>query len=182
MNKSLKIAIGASLSIIALAAFTQPCSSIPKGISAVKNFEVDRYLGKWYEIARFDFRYEKNMSNVTAQYSLLDNGKIKVVNRGFDTIKSEWKQSNGVAKFAQSPDQGMLKVSFFRPFYSGYNIVKLDTNYQYALVVGESRKYMWILSRTPHMPEEILQEYIQHAQSLGLNVEQLVFPTHEKNN
>src|SRR5690554_1897579 len=100
-------------------AYISSCASIPKGATAVQPFELERYLGKWYEIARKDFKYEKNLDNVTADYSLNKNGSIRVVNRGYDIVKEEWKESVGKAKPVGDPKEGRLKVSFFVPFYSG---------------------------------------------------------------
>ena len=93
------------------------CSTIPEGAVAVKPFYKEKYLGKWYEIARIDFKYEKDLDNTTAEYSLNDNGTIKVDNRGYDTLKGEWVQAIGKAKFVDDENVGMLKVSFFGPFY-----------------------------------------------------------------
>ncbi|MCH5685331.1 lipocalin family protein [Niabella sp. W65] len=121
--------------------------TVPKGIKAVSNFQKDRYLGKWYEIARFDFRFEKNMSRVTAEYSANSDGTIRVKNSGYDNKKYKQKQSIGKAKFVGNEDVAMLKVSFFGPFYAGYNVIAIDDNYQYALVCGKSRDYLWLLSR-----------------------------------
>lgn len=179
MNKNVRIITGLTLAFIGTALLTQSCKTIPQGVVAVDDFEVDKYLGRWYEIARFDFKHERNMNNVTANYSLKPNGTIRVENRGYDTTKSKWKESIGVAKFAEDEHMGMLRVSFFRPFYSGYNVVKIDPEYQHALVIGESKKYMWILSRTPNMPKDVLQSYVEHAKSLGLKVENLVYVTHD---
>ena len=151
------------------------CQSAPKNIIVVDDFEVDRYLGKWYEIARFDFIHEKNMNNVTAEYSLNKDGSIQVRNQGYDYIKGEWKESIGKAKFQKSPTVGALKVSFFGPFYSGYNIIALDPNYQYSLVAGKNYDYLWILSRTDYIPEYIRNEYLGIAEKLGFDTSKLVW-------
>lgn len=156
------------------------CRSIPKGVEAITNFDKDRYLGKWYEIARFDFTFEKDLNNTTAEYSLMQNGKIKVVNRGFNYKKNIWKQSVGKAKFVNADNIGMLKVSFFGPFYAGYNIIKLDSNYKYALIAGKNFDYLWILSRTPTIPTEIKNEYVDFAQSKGFDTSKLIWVVHTK--
>ena len=150
-------------------------TSIPEGVSAVTPFDAKKYLGTWYEIARFDFRFERNMDQTTAHYSLNDNGSIKVVNRGFNTKKNKWKESQGKAVFVGDPNVGMLKVSFFGPFYSGYNIVELDENYRYALIMGKNLDYLWILSREKSMPEEILQQYLQKAKDTGYDLSRLIW-------
>ncbi len=154
------------------------CQSAPKNVVAVADFEVDRYLGKWYEVARFDFVHEKNMDNVTAEYSMNDDGSIRVKNRGYNYVKDEWKESIGKAKFQGSPAVGALKVSFFGPFYSGYNVIALDPNYQSALVSGKNYDYLWILSRTPSLPEATKTEYLEIADSLGFDIDKLVWVEH----
>lgn len=157
------------------------CSSIPKGVKAVDNFEKDKYLGKWYEIARFDFRFERNMNNTTANYSLNENGTIKVVNRGFNYKKQEWIEARAKAKFVGKEDVAMLKVSFFGPFYSGYNVIALDKDYKYALVSGQSLDYLWILSRTTTIPDDVKQQYLKLASDLGYKTENLIWVEHNKN-
>lgn len=145
------------------------CSvKVPDDISPVKNFDLSRYLGEWYEVARIDNRFEKGLSKVTANYSLRDDGGVKVVNRGWNANNKKWKESIGKAYFVGFSNFGALKVSFFGPFYGGYNIIKLDDDYQYSLVVGPNKDYLWILSRTPTMPSELLNEYIDFASNYGL--------------
>ncbi|HEY0899157.1 MAG TPA: lipocalin family protein [Sphingobacteriaceae bacterium] len=118
--------LAASASVLNLVS----CVSIPKGATAISPFDQNKYLGKWYEIARFDFKFERNLNNVTATYSLNEDGSIRVENRGFDTVKREWKEALGKAKFVENPNVARLKVSFFGPFYSGYNVIALDPDYQ----------------------------------------------------
>jgi apolipoprotein D and lipocalin family protein len=154
------------------------CKSIPKGVEAVKGFDKERYLGKWYELARIDFKFEKNLNNTTAEYSLMDNGKIKVLNKGFNYKINQWKNATGKAKFAGDEKIAMLKVSFFGPFYAGYNVIKLDKGYKYALVAGKNFDYLWILSRTPTMPESLREEYLQFARSVGFDTSRLTWVTH----
>ena len=156
------------------------CVSIPKGAAVVHPFYKDKYLGKWYEIARLDFRFEKNLDNVTATYSLKDNGDIKVDNRGHDYLKNEWKESIGKAKFVGASDVARLKVSFFGPFYGGYNVIAIDDNYQYALVAGDNLDYLWILSREKTIPEKIKADYLTKATKLGYNVNNLVWTKQDK--
>jgi len=151
------------------------CVSIPKGAIAVKPFKKDKYLGKWYEIARMDFKFEKDLNNVTATYSLNDDGSIKVDNRGYNYVKKEWKQSIGKAKFVNESDEARLKVSFFGPFYAGYNVIEIDTDYQYALVAGNNLKYLWILARNKSIPENIKQQYLEKAESLGYDTNTMVW-------
>ena len=156
------------------------CATIPKGAVAVKPFDKEKYLGKWYEIARKDFKFERNLSNTTAEYSLNENGTIKVNNQGYNTIKGEWKQAIGKAKFVGEEKTAMLKVSFFGPFYSGYNVLAIDDEYKYALIAGESTKYLWILSREVNIPEEIKDKYLKIAKEIGYNTDDLVWVEHDK--
>jgi apolipoprotein D and lipocalin family protein len=158
-----------------LAANLVSCVSIPKGASAVSPFQKDRYLGKWYEIARMDFKFEKDLAQVTADYSLNQNGSIRVDNKGFNVKKKEWKESIGKAKFVKDHDIARLKVSFFGPFYSGYNVIAIDPEYKFALVAGNSLKYLWILSREKSIPESVKTAYLKQAKDLGYQVENLVW-------
>jgi apolipoprotein D and lipocalin family protein len=151
------------------------CAAIPKGAKVVSPFDVEKYLGTWYEIARFDFRFERNVNNVTATYSLNENGTIKVDNRGYNYITKEWKQAIGKAKFAGAKDEAKLKVSFFGPFYAAYNVIAIDTEYKYALVVGKNLKYLWILSREKTIPEKVKNDYLEIAKNLGFAISNLVW-------
>ena len=155
------------------------CATIPDNTTAVSNFELDRYLGKWYEIARMDFRFEKNMDNTTAEYSLDKNGRVKVVNSGYDYVKNEYKSAEGKAKFRGQSDIAELEVSFFGPFYSAYNVIALDSEYKYALVAGKNTDYLWILSRTTDIPEEVKQEYLSIAVNAGYDISKLVWVEHD---
>ena len=157
------------------------CSTIPDGAKAVKPFDKEKYLGKWYEIARFDFKFERNLSNTTANYSINENGTIKVVNRGYNYEKKQWKEATGIAKFVGGSDVAMLKVSFFRPFYAGYNVIAIDNDYRYALVCGNNLSYLWILSRETTIPEDIKQNYLSIAKKLGFNTSALIWVEHDKN-
>nr|WP_199001387.1 lipocalin family protein [Flavobacterium sp. ASV13] len=166
---------------VALALYS--CSStIPKKAVAVTNFDKAKYLGKWYEIARLDFKYEKGLNNVTAEYTANDDGSIKVDNKGYDTKIDKWKESIGKAKFVKADTIGMLKVSFFGPFYAGYNVIAVEDNYKYALVAGESLKYMWILSRETTIPESIKANFLIKAREIGYEVSDLVWVKHDKAN
>ncbi|TDS64252.1 lipocalin family protein [Myroides indicus] len=156
------------------------CTSIPKNAKAVENFDVNKYLGTWYEIARFDFRFEKNLNNVSAQYSLNEKGNVIVLNSGYNFIEKEWKKADGLAKFRGNKDTAALKVSFFGPFYSGYNVVALDGNYQYALVAGKNLDYLWILSRTKDIPETIKTDYLKIAEEIGYDTSKLIWVTHDR--
>ena len=154
------------------------CVSMPDGAVPVKPFDLARYQGTWYEVARYDFRYEKNLDNVTAQYTLKGDGRVEVRNRGRDTSSGKWKESLGKARPRGDGADGRLKVSFFGPFYSGYNVIAIDTEYRYALVAGDNLKYLWILSRSPHIPLQIRQSYLTQAHTLGYDTGKLIWTQH----
>lgn len=162
---------------ILMAALFSGCVSIPEGTEAVSGFELPRYLGTWHEIARLDHSFERGLVSVTAEYSMRPDGGVKVLNRGYDPAKGKWKEAEGRAYFTGEPSVGRLKVSFFRPFYGGYNILELDKeNYSYALVAGPSRKYLWILARAPQLPPETLSRLTAKAASLGFDAGKLIYP------
>jgi apolipoprotein D and lipocalin family protein len=154
------------------------CAQIPDGIEPVGDFDAERYLGTWYEIARLDQRFERGLSKVSATYTARDDGSIGVLNRGFNAEKGEWDEASGRAKFVGARDVGQLKVSFFGPFYGGYNVVDLDAEYQYSLVVGPNRSYLWILARRPDPPRAEVDRLVARAKALGFDTSQLVFVEH----
>jgi len=147
-------------------------------VTVVTPFDTMRYLGRWYEIARLDFRHEKNLDNTTAHYSLNKDNSIKVVNQGWNYVKEEWEVDEGKAK-PRKKNTGALKVSFWGPFYDEYNVVEITNDYQYALVFGKNTDYMWILSREKTMPEIVRQYFVLKAQSFGYNTDKLVWPEHD---
>lgn len=156
------------------------CVSIPPNAEAVRGFDVDKYLGTWYEIARLDFRFERNLDNTSAQYRLDSKGNVVVVNSGFNYVTKNWHKVEGVAKFRGDDDVAELKVSFFWPFYSGYNVVALDRNYQYALVTGKNLDYLWILSRDRYLPESVKSAYLKIARNIGYDTSKLIWVEHER--
>jgi apolipoprotein D and lipocalin family protein len=170
----------ALLGIVGVFSFSS-CSTIPQGVEAVTPFDVKRYQGKWFEVARLDFKFERNLNNTSATYSLSKDGSVRVVNRGYSYVKKQWKQAVGKAKMVGNPNVAMLKVSFFGPFYSGYNVIALDSEYRYALVAGKSLKYLWILSRETTIPEDVRQRYLKLADSLGYKTSELVWVRHGQN-
>lgn len=160
-------------------AFQSGCTRTPDGVKAVTGFELNRYLGTWYEVARLDHRFERGMSNVTANYSMRDDGGVKVVNRGYKVAEGDWDEATGKAYFIGEADVGQLKVSFFGPFYGGYNIIALDReNYQYALVAGPDRGYLWILARSPSLDQSLLSNLVSKAEKLGFPVGELIYVDH----
>ena len=150
------------------------CLGMPQGVKPVQPFEVQRYLGKWYEIARLDHSFEHGLQNVTAQYHLNDDGSITVINRGYETANKKWKQAEGKALFVENSDKAYLQVSFFGPFYSSYVVFDLDSDYQYAFVSGNSTSYLWLLARTPEVPADVLHRFVAKAQTLGFDVDSLI--------
>ncbi|WP_299777364.1 lipocalin family protein [uncultured Formosa sp.] len=168
-----------TLLIIMALVFTS-CATIPEKAEAVSPFNKEEYLGKWYEIARLDFKYEKDLNNTTANYSINPDGTIKVVNKGYNYVKKEWTEANGKAKFIDSDTIAKLKVSFFGPFYSGYNVIALTDNYKYALVAGKNLDYLWILSRETTIPEHIKQDFINQAKAIGYKTQDLIWVEHTK--
>lgn len=169
-----------ALALVGVGLILNSCASqtIPEKAVAVTNFEKDKYLGKWYEIARLDFKFEKGLNNTTAEYSLREDGKIRVDNKGYDFKKDKWKQSVGKAKFVGAENVAMLKVSFFGPFYAGYNVLAIDKDYKYALVSGDSLDYLWILSREKTIPDSVKQDYLKQAQAIGYNTDDLIWVKH----
>jgi len=167
--------------LMAFALLLTGCVGLPENVKPVEHFNADKYLGKWYEIARLDHSFERGLSKVSASYSLRDDGGIRVINRGYDAQKQQWKEAEGKAYFVNGVDQGYLKVSFFGPFYGAYIVVELDQdNYQYSLVSGPNKSYLWILSRTPQMNQEIQKRLIEKAAALGFDTGKLIFVEHDK--
>jgi apolipoprotein D and lipocalin family protein len=154
------------------------CTHVPSGVEPVRGFDVARYMGTWYEVAHLPNRFEQGLDRVTATYSLQDDGSVKVVNRGYDTARGEWRDITGHAKFVGANDVAALKVSFFGPFYGGYNVVDLDPGYRHALVVGPNRSYLWILSREPAPPAEVIERLTRKAAELGFDTQALVYMQH----
>jgi apolipoprotein D and lipocalin family protein len=152
------------------------CTGIPDGLQPVTGFELERYLGKWYEIARLDHSFERNLSQVTADYSMRQDGGVEVVNQGFNQKSGKWEMITGKAFFIGKEDVGSLKVSFFGPFYGGYHIIALDQqDYSYAMVAGPSRSYLWILSRNKTLDSTILEELVGKAKIWRFDTDKLIY-------
>jgi len=165
--------------IFGWAALITGCTGIPEGLEPVNGFEPGRYLGKWYEIARLDHSFERNLSNVSATYTLQENGDIRVQNKGFNAKTGAWKQIEGHARFLKSDRIGSLKVSFFGPFYGGYHVVALDKEtYSYSMVAGPSRSYLWILSRTRTLDNSIYAGLVEMADEWGFDTTKLIKVSH----
>lgn len=174
------LVVGLIVAIACLALTLSGCLGKPDNIEPVKHFDPSRYLGTWYEIARFDSSFERGLSQVTAHYSLREDGGIRVLNRGYSRKKMEWKESIGKAYFMEDKNTGYLKVSFFGPFYSSYVIFYLDDNYQYALVTGSDKSYLWLLARTPSISGEVKADLIAKATTLGFDTSKLIYVEHDE--
>jgi apolipoprotein D and lipocalin family protein len=164
-----------ALAALAIALGVSACATIPKGAVAIDGFDKARYLGKWYEIARFDFNFERDLNNTTAEYALNKDGTISVTNRGFKYKEGKWDEAKGVARFRGSDKKAELEVSFFGPFFAPYNVIALDSEYKYALVAGSSLDYLWFLSREKTLPQDIKDSYLALAKSLGYDLNRLVW-------
>lgn len=170
-NESMRI-----LTALLLTIFVSGCTGIPEGVTPVSDFDIGRYLGKWYEIARLDHSFERGLEQVTAGYSLRDDGGVDVINRGYSAETGEWDEAHGKAYFVRSANEGYLKVSFFGPFYGSYIIFVLDSDYRYAFVCGPDKSYLWLLARTPAVPDTVIDQFIETSKALGFDTAQLIFP------
>lgn len=152
------------------------CTGVPKGITPVKNFDANKYLGTWYEIARLDHSFERGLDHISATYSERDDGGIKVINSGQNPKTGEVRTAEGKAYFVQGRDIGHLKVSFFGPFYGSYIVFELEEkNYDYAFVTSNSRDYLWLLARKPQISAEVREKFVKRAKELGFDTDSLIF-------
>ena len=154
------------------------CGQIPDGVHAVDGFDAERYLGRWYEIARLDHSFERGLDSISATYTARPDGGIDVLNRGYDRAAGEWREARGRARFVGPRDVAMLEVSFFGPFYGGYNVVALDPDYQLSLVAGPTRNYLWILARQPDPPPAAVDRMVKRAAELGFDTGALIWVSH----
>lgn len=151
------------------------CTGMPELVKPVQKFELDRYLGKWYEIARLDHSFERGLSQVSAEYTLKDDGGVKVLNRGFSTEKNKWNEAEGKAYFVDKRDVGHLKVSFFGPFYGSYVVFELEKeNYEYAFISGPNTDFLWLLSRTPQVKPKVIDKFKRMAKERGFAIQNLI--------
>lgn len=178
MNRKLRNIALHSLTLLMLTS----CLGMPDAVTPVQGFQLDRYLGTWYEIARLDHSFERGLSNVTARYAMRDDGGVSVLNRGYSEEDGEWEEAEGKAYFVNEPDEGYLKVSFFGPFYGAYVIFELDRdNYQYAFVSGPNTSFLWFLSRTPTVPQNMIDEFMAEAEQKGFNTDEIILVSHNGN-
>lgn len=164
------------LCLLLISVIMTSCVGVPEGVRPVSGFELERYLGKWYEIARLDHSFERGLSKVTAEYSLREDGGVKVINRGYSEKNRAWNEAEGKAYFVEDSDTGYLKVSFFGPIYGSYVIFALDKeNYQYSLVSGPDKSYFWLLARTPQIDEALQNKLLNQAKAAGFDTSQLIY-------
>ena len=155
--------------------FVSGCLEVPEGVYPIEEFDLNKYLGTWYEIARLDHSFERGLDRVTAEYSLRDDGGVRVINRGFSIAENRWKEAEGKAYFVRGQDEGYLKVSFFGPFYGSYIVFELDKEkYQYAFVAGYNKSYLWLLSRTPTVTNELVDRFVKKSKDLGFDTNNLI--------
>jgi apolipoprotein D and lipocalin family protein len=166
--------------VFVLSFFVSGCLGLPEGVRPVKEFDLNKYLGKWYEIARLDHSFERGLEGVTAEYALRDDGGVRVINKGFSIAKNRWKEAEGRAYFVRGQDEGYLKVSFFGPFYGSYVVFELDKeNYQYAFVSGNNTSYLWLLARSPTASKELVERFVERSKELGFDTDGLIFVAHD---
>jgi len=154
--------------LLMLALALPSCTGTPQGVTPVTPFKLERYLGQWHEIARLDHRFERGLTDVTASYSMRDDGGVNVLNRGFNAADNQWQQAQGKAYFVGDSNTGALKVSFFGPFYGSYNVARLSDDYSMALVLGPSLDYAWLLARSKTPAKAQCDAFMQTASELGI--------------
>jgi apolipoprotein D and lipocalin family protein len=174
MLKRLPVLVLLLLAVLTLAG----CTGVPDGVTPVRGFQAERYLGTWHEIARLDHGFERGLSDVSATYARRDDGGIDVLNRGFDPAKGAWREARGRAYFLEGPEVGSLKVSFFGPFYGGYHVMALDPDYNWSMVAGPDHGYFWILARAPSLPEATLKDLLDRARQAGFDLSGLIRVEH----
>ena len=179
MLKIKAISIIKRLSLVVFLALAG-CLGMPEKVVPIKNFTIDRYFGKWYEIARLDHSFERGLEKITATYAIRDDGGVSVINQGYSPDEQKWKVAEGKAYFVNDTNEGYLKVSFFGPFYGSYVIFELEqANYDYAFVSGPDLSYLWLLSRKPIVSTEVVEKFKLQSKKLGFDVDTLIFVNHK---
>ncbi|RCV91521.1 lipocalin family protein [Billgrantia montanilacus] len=164
----------ARIAALSISLVLSACTGTPKGTQPVAGFALERYLGQWYEIARFDHSFERGLDCVTADYTLRDDGGVRVINRGVNLETGEEDEAEGRAYFVRDESVAHLKVSFFGPFYGGYNVLVLDDEYRWALVSGPTRDYLWILARDPQLDPAVYRKLVEDAERMAFPVGELI--------
>jgi len=148
---------------------------IPEGMSAVKPFDIKRFEGTWYEVARLDHGFEKNMTHVSYTYTAKESGGFQVDNKAFDTKSGQWQTSEGKGDLIADPNEGRLKISYFGPFYGSFNIIALDQDrYEWAMATGPNARYFWILSRQKTLDNHVMQDLVRKAVGMGFKLERMI--------
>lgn len=183
--KNNKIAIGGTfLALTALGAGTayllKTLKTSLRNIEPVKNFNVNKFLGKWYEIAEIGCQNQNELNNITVEYNLNKDSSIQITKNGYNFQEGEFQEIVAKAEFVDSPAEGKMKISFIRPFYSAYNIIAIDPEYKYALIVGKDINHLWLLSRETSIPENILDDYLKQAENIGFDLDNLQWVRHEE--
>ena len=168
-----------ALALLTLATVFTGCTGVPKNVQHVSDFELDRYLGTWFEVARLDHSFERGLSKVSATYSMREDGGVAVLNKGYSVEENSWNEAKGKAYFVEDSKTGHLKVSFFGPFYASYVIAVLDQpDYQYAFITGPDTDYLWLLSRTPEVSKETRAKFLEFAEEKGFVTQDLIWVEH----
>ncbi len=151
------------------------CEKNKHALQPVSGFDLSRYAGTWYEAARFPHWFERGLTSVTAEYALRKDGTVTVTNRGYDPARGKWKTAVGRARLLGAPDVARLGVTFFWPFSAPYQVIRLDPEYRWAVVTTDTYDYLWILSRTPALPKETLEELVAFAKASGFDVSKIEY-------
>ncbi|MFH1980738.1 MAG: lipocalin family protein [Pseudomonadota bacterium] len=159
---------------LVLACLASSCLGPRHDIAAITGFDAQRYLGRWYEIARLPHSFEKDLIAVTADYHRNTDGTIAVINRGYLPAAQKWSEAIGRARLPEGPKVGRLEVSFFGPFYADYRVIALDADYQWALVTTNRSDYLWVLSRSPEMDRTLVAQLVAQARAFGFDTTALI--------
>lgn len=155
------------------------CTGLPKDIQPVSHFDLQKYLGTWYEIARLDHSFERGLTKISAEYGIREDGAVRVLNKGFSIKENVWNTAEGKAYFVDDETKGHLKVSFFGPFYGSYVVFKLDPDYQYAFITSYNKDYLWLLSRNSEVSDAIKEEFIEQVRLKGFDEKSLIWVDHD---
>lgn len=169
------IALARTLTALAATLLLAGCLGMPDNVEPVDNFNLERYLGHWHEIARLDHSFERGLEQVTATYSRRNDGGVRVINRGYSTEEGQWNEAEGRAYFVNSPEEAHLKVSFFGPFYGSYVVFELGENYDYAFIAGANTNYLWLLAREPEVDPKLIARFEKRARELGFDTSELIY-------
>lgn len=186
MNSYKKTIISTAAGALAVAAFIawnkKRNESLVQENDVVEPFSLIKYLGKWYEIARINYNSDEEIIDSTAEFQLHDDGSLRLIYKGYNPEKQKWQRSKGKAKVAGKYDVGLLKVSFLGPFWSYHYVLDITDDYKYALVAGENKSYFRILSRKNDIPEAVALRFLEKANDIGLNIDNIHWMLHSETN